>query len=80
MTSPTPTFPRERPRPAVETPGGPAEVFDERDVVFHRLLPPQRGAARGGVSRERGQTWRLRLAPRAGRQPRERGCCTQGCT
>ena len=57
---PTPTFPCEGPRPTVETLGGPAEVFDERNAVFHLLLLlPQCGAEHGGVSQELGQTWRL---------------------
>eukprot|EP00959_Pyramimonas_sp_CCMP1952_P243502 5089927-Pyramimonas_sp.AAC.1 len=45
---PTPTFPCQGPRPTVETLGGPAEVFDERSVVFHQLLLPECVAEHGG--------------------------------
>ena len=56
---PTSTFPCEGPRPTVETLGSPAEVFDERNVVF-LLLQPHCVAEHGGRRQKLGQTcWLL---------------------
>ena len=59
---PTLTFPCEGPRPTVETLRSPAEVFDERNVVFH-LVQPHSVAEHGGRRQKFGQTWRLLPLP-----------------
>ena len=55
---PTSTLPCEGPRPTAETLGSPAEVFDERNVVF-LLLQPHCVAEHGGRRQKLGQTWWL---------------------
>ena len=57
-TVPTPTCPCEGPRPTVKTLRSPAEVFDERNVVF-KLLLPHCVAEHGGRRQKLGQTWWL---------------------